>query len=84
MTEIEIGGTTAGQNPDGYDQINVSGTLTLGGALEVILFGGFFPEVDDSFLIFTSIDSLVGDFALINGFSQISGLYFTGFELGED
>ena len=45
QTNIELGATT-------YDQVDVAGQLTLGGALNVILYNGFQPAVDTSFHIF--------------------------------
>lgn len=66
ITEIEIGGLTPGQDPNGYDQVNVSGLLTLGGILDIILYNGFFPNAGDSFEIFT-FGSITGNFSQING-----------------
>ncbi|MBS99631.1 MAG: hypothetical protein CMI01_13260, partial [Oceanospirillaceae bacterium] len=37
--QIEVGGTTAGN----YDQLDISGTATLDGVLEIVHFGGFVP-----------------------------------------
>jgi hypothetical protein len=44
--EIELGGTVVG---DEYDQLDVTGDLTLGGTLQVVLIGGFAPGVGDTF-----------------------------------
>ncbi|MBV5330735.1 MAG: LEPR-XLL domain-containing protein, partial [Chlorobium sp.] len=49
-TLIELAGTTAGS---GFDQINISGTATLAGTLDIDLYGGFTPTVGQSFQIFT-------------------------------
>ena len=50
---IEIGGDAAGS---GYDQVNVSGTVALGGILEIALINDFEPSLGDTFdfLTFTS------------------------------
>ncbi|NQU72105.1 MAG: PEP-CTERM sorting domain-containing protein, partial [Rhodospirillales bacterium] len=65
-TEIEIGGLAAGLNPDGFDQVNVAGLLTLGGVLDILLYNGFFPTAGNEFQIFT-FGSLAGGFSKING-----------------
>ncbi|GEM_PF-4352537 len=56
--EIEIGGLIAGTD---YDQINVSGTSTLGGDLSLTLLDGFTPNESDVFTIVSSA-FLMGDF----------------------
>ena len=58
---IEIGGTTVCTQ---YDQLQVVGTATLSGTLDVQLFGGFVPSCGQSFKIMTS-NTLVGTFATI-------------------
>ena len=64
--EIEIGGLTRVTE---YDAVDVSGTLTLGGTLDVVLFdlgGGLFnPQLGDSFNILDA-GSIIGSFAGIN------------------
>lgn len=60
--EFELGGTTAGT---GYDQINVTGTVTLGsGTLDVILHGGFKPTNGQKFTIIANdgSDAVSGTF----------------------
>lgn len=53
-TIIEIGGTAGpGVDPNGWDQINVSGLATLGGTLKIELYNGFIPSLGDTFEIFT-------------------------------
>ncbi len=64
---IELGGTVPGT---GHDQLNISGQVTLAGALNVTLTNGFLPSIGDSFRIL-SFTSRAGDFAS-----------FTGFDLG--
>ncbi|MGV3771328.1 MAG: beta strand repeat-containing protein, partial [Verrucomicrobiales bacterium] len=54
LTLIEIGGTGGpGVNPNGHDQINVTGLATLGGTLEITLINGFVPAVGNSFTVMT-------------------------------
>jgi autotransporter family porin len=48
---IELGGTIPG---NAYDQINSTGTLSLGGTLDVQLIGGFTPSFGDTFDIITA------------------------------
>jgi T5SS/PEP-CTERM-associated repeat protein len=64
----EIGGTAPGT---GYDQINVSGTATLGGTLNVRFVKGFIPSVGQTFDI-VSAKSLSGSFAIISQPGQAS------------
>jgi hypothetical protein len=57
--EIEIGGLTA------FDQLDVTGTVTLAGPLKVTLSGGYEPSVGDSFTIVNNAgsDAIIGAFA---------------------
>ena len=55
--EIDLAGTTPGA---GHDQLNSTGTITLGGTLEVKLSEGFAPQLNDAFTI---IDSSGGSIA---------------------
>lgn len=49
--EIELGGTTPGNTATDHDQVNVTGTVTLAGDLDLQLFGGFLPTMGDTFTI---------------------------------
>ncbi len=63
---IEIGGTGgAGVNPNGHDQLLVSGAATLGGTLNVTLTNGFTPAAGNSFVILDAASS-TGTFATTN------------------
>jgi hypothetical protein len=62
-TTMELGGTAAG---GGYDQINVAGSLTLGGRMDATLIGGFRPAHGDAFQVLT-FGSRGGDFAAMTG-----------------
>ncbi len=53
---MELGGLSGGSQ---YDQLDVAGTLTLGGSLQVTLIDGFMPGLGDSFDIL-DWDSLAG------------------------
>ena len=82
--EIELGGTARGSQ---YDALDVSGTMTLDGELEVVLIDGFTPSAGDTFNIL-DWGSLNGAFdiplnlpALSNLDWDTSALYTTG-ELG--
>lgn len=59
----EVGGAGPGS---GYDQLNVNGTATLAGNLNVSLINGFVPPADSNCQILT-FASLGGDFASKNG-----------------
>jgi hypothetical protein len=59
---IEIAGTTPCTQ---HDQLQVTGTATLSGTLDVQLFGGFVPSCGQSYTIMTAT-SVVGTFATIN------------------
>jgi Ca2+-binding RTX toxin-like protein len=57
---VEIGGVTAGQ----YDQVQVTGTVALSGALNVTLFGGFTPSANGSYVLIDNdgADAVSGTF----------------------
>ncbi len=63
---VEIGGPDPAS---GYDQINATGTATLGGNLNVRLTDGFTPQVGQTFRII-SASSVSGAFSSISGPSQ--------------
>lgn len=73
VTVIELGGTGAGS----YDQIHVTGGLTLGGELQLSLWGGFVPQEGDVFT-FLTFDQLDGTaFNTARGLVDAAhGLYF--------
>ena len=62
VLNMEIGGKTPGTQ---YDQLQVSGTATLGGTLNVSLINGFRPAVGDVFQLIAP-NSFSGAFATIN------------------
>ncbi|CAN5230400.1 hypothetical protein BH10ACI1_BH10ACI1_27580 [soil metagenome] len=63
---VEIGGTAgAGVNPNGHDQLLISGVATLGGTLNVTLTNGFTPVAGNSFLSLDAASS-TGTFATTN------------------
>lgn len=59
---IEIGGITP---CSGHDQLQVTGTATLSGTLDVQLFGGYNPACGESYTIMTAT-SVSGTFATVN------------------
>ncbi len=63
---IEIGGTTAGTQ---FDQLNVTGTATLGGTLALSLISPFSPAVGNSFMVMTFASHGTSDFGRITGVS---------------
>jgi hypothetical protein len=60
---MELGGTVVG---DQHDQLDVAGDLNLDGTLQVLLIGGFAPDVDDMFDILD-----FGDGALNGAFDSV-------------
>ena len=56
--DVQLSGTSAGQ----YNELNVNGTATLDGTLDVTLLNGFTPQAGDSFQIMTDLGTS-GNFA---------------------
>ena len=56
---VDLAGTAAGVT---YDQINVLGSLTLGGTLAVSLENGFIPQYGNIFEIISAVGGLTGTF----------------------
>ncbi|MFC1535318.1 LEPR-XLL domain-containing protein, partial [Thermodesulfobacteriota bacterium] len=79
---IEIAGT--GVAGVGYDQINVSGSVSLGGTLTVSLLGGFVPTLGQKFdfLTFGSVSDAFADATGLFGFGDGS-LYFEIVQLSD-
>jgi hypothetical protein len=71
---IEIGGSNAGT---GYDQLQVSGTATIAGTLQVRLMNGFTPTVGQTYRIVTA-----GSFS--GGFSSITQPSQAGISVSND
>lgn len=61
--DVELGGLTAGTQ---YDVLDVAGTATLGGTLNVSLLPGFTPTMGDSFTVL-SASNVTGTFSEIVG-----------------
>lgn len=57
---LELGGTTVST---GFDRLEILGTATLGGALNVGLFGGFTPASGNSFAVLSATGGVSGTFA---------------------
>lgn len=55
---IELGGTDQGSS---YDHLVVDGVATLGGVVDVDLFGGFVPTIGESFDVLTATGGIVDD-----------------------
>ncbi len=62
VIDIELGGTTAGS---GYDQVQVLGTMSLSGTLNVTLTDSYLPQLGDTFTILDAANS-IGEFSTIN------------------
>ena len=79
---IEIGGMTPGpglpgDENDGYDQVRVTGAVSLGGTLQIVLINDFVPSIGDTF-DFLTFGSVSGQFSEITGpfYFEGDGLYF--------
>ncbi len=70
--EIEIGGTTVGTE---YDQLIVTGTAGIGGALEAVLVNGFSTVFPDQFDVLTTSGGVSGSFAVENVPSDLTTTY---------
>ncbi len=65
LFDVEIGGPNAGAAVDGYDQLDVSGTVELDGAtLNLSLLNGYLPGVGNAFylLVNDGSDAITGTF----------------------
>jgi hypothetical protein len=63
VLDVQIGGTTAGSQ---YSQLNVTSTVSLGGALNIKRINGFVPNIGDTFTILTG-SAVSGQFATVKG-----------------
>jgi Bacterial Ig domain len=75
--EMEIGGTVAGT---GFDQLQINGTATLAGTLNLIQYNGFTPAAGDSFQLML-YDLAVGDFSTVTNTFVNAGTYFSTVKL---
>jgi CubicO group peptidase (beta-lactamase class C family) len=64
--EVELAGTDGPGIPNGHDQLNISGTTTLGGTLNLTLIDDFSPSIGDSFIIMNCTSGCQGEFETIN------------------
>ena len=78
---LELGGTAnTGTAATQYSELSVTGSVTLGGDLQISLFGGYTPKVNDLFFIILNdgSDSIVNKFS--NAPSQGSTVTFGGIQ----
>lgn len=64
--DVELGGNNAGAAVAGYDQLNVTGTLTIAGTLTGSRVNGFVPTLNSVFTIAINdgtLDAVLGEFA---------------------
>jgi hypothetical protein len=69
---MEIGGTTPGTQ---HDQLNVSGTFTANGTLQIVLINGFVPSVGNTFDLFNAAH-FAGNFTSIISPPEFAGFSF--------
>ncbi len=62
--QLELGGLVPGSQ---FDLLNVTGTTSLSGTLNVSLINSFFPAVGDTFTFLTSTGGVSGIFGTVNG-----------------
>jgi hypothetical protein len=72
-TTIEIAGATKGAQ---YDSLTIAGSVSLGGALDVVLLNGFIPTPGQSFNILTAAGGIDGVFDTNSLPALAGGLYF--------
>src|SRR5207244_4232565 len=58
-----------------FDRLNVPGTVSLNGTLDITLINGFVPTLGDSFSVVTT-GNRVGTFNVVNGRAIPGGLFF--------
>ena len=82
---LDIGGTNAGALLDGYDQIAVAGTVTLGGVLELRTLAGFTPLIGQTFVLIDNdgTDPILGAFSNALDFISIGGMNFAVSYVGD-
>jgi hypothetical protein len=71
--DVTIGGTTAGTK---FDQLNVSGTASLNGTLNITLASGYTPAIGNTFDILNA-STINGSFSTVNGLAINSSEHFT-------
>jgi len=85
---IELAGTADGE----FDVLDVAGTATLAGALDVSLLGGFTPTDGETWVILTADGGITGSFdsitsgysaSLINGGTALELLFGAGVLIGD-
>ena len=64
---LEIAGKGEAGAADGFDQVQVTGDVNLGGAVRISLLNGFVPQVGDRFDVLTFGGHLTGSFASASG-----------------
>jgi len=78
ITRMELGGPTPGNGSGFYDQVVVTGLLSLGGTLDLTLLDGFQPTSSQSFVLFRygsldashrTFDALTGPAGLLSVFT---------------
>jgi len=77
ILDIEVGGTVAGANPAGFDQVNVTGAFTAAATatLRVTRFNGFDPSRGQSFQAIVA-GSYVGAFGVLDRNTQTSQVLY--------
>ncbi len=81
--QVEIGGTTAGNAITNHDQLNVTGTVSLGNAtLTTLAFNSFVPVVGNKFTILVNdgSDLITGTFKGLAEGATISNFLGSGFD----
>ena len=73
-TLMELEGTARGTEYDAWD---VTGSLTLGGTLDLVALNSFLPALGQSFNLFSADGGILGDFDMVNLLALSEGLEWT-------
>jgi hypothetical protein len=74
VMDVQIGGTTPGTK---YSQLNITGTATLTGTLNIKLISSFKPTIGQTFTILNASTGVTGTFSVVNGTSINSNEHFS-------
>ena len=74
VMDVQIGGTTPGTQ---YSQLNITGTATLTGTLNIAVIKPFKPTIGQTFTILGASTGVTGTFSVVNGTSINSNEHFS-------
>jgi hypothetical protein len=74
--DLQLGGYTQGVT---YDLLNITGSSSLGGTLELDLVNGFVPQIGDQFTVMTAANGFTGEF---DNYTSNDGLFTYAIDYG--